>query len=223
VRNNPLRYTDATGHFFCCFTGDLSSLAGLVGLSSGGGIVATAPDVSIDPGFHSWLWNNYPDSFLAIVASDSDVQAPIAIGITQSIYGGRAAPGWAGAALLGAEACVLYCVDAIGAIGSGVRDACVLCTVLSDADERSLDDPDSLKGVTKEEVEDLIPDAWNKGPTRTEGGLRAFRPGTRNSEGIRIMPGNPAASDPLHRGPRVIITKGGHKWVIPLKGNPTLK
>jgi hypothetical protein len=40
---------------------------------------------------------------------------------------------------------------------------------------------------------------------------------------VRVMPGDPSALDPLHQGPRVIITQGGHIWRIPLKGNPVLE
>jgi hypothetical protein len=93
------------------------------------------------------------------------------------------------------------------------------------ANERNLrlDDPESLRGAPMEDVIALIPDEWEKRPSRTEGGVRAFRPGTRYSDYVRVMPGNPRAADGLHRGPRVIVAIRGRKWVEPLKGNPVLE
>ncbi len=87
----------------------------------------------------------------------------------------------------------------------------------------SLEDPPSLTGAELHEVIGLIPPGWETSATKKEGGLRAFKPGTRRSDGLRVMPGDPAAPDPFHRGPRVIITHGGVTWRIPLKGNPVLE
>ena len=88
--------------------------------------------------------------------------------------------------------------------------------------ERRLDDPDSLSGADLDDVLALIPPDWERRPTRREGGVRAYKPGTRLSDVVRVMPGDVSAPDPLHRGPRVIITKGGRLWRVPLKGNPVL-
>jgi hypothetical protein len=87
---------------------------------------------------------------------------------------------------------------------------------------RSLDDPDSLVGAELDEVVRLIPADWETAPTRREAGMRAYRPGTRLSDSVRVMPGDPTAPDPFHRGPRVIISIRGRQWRIALKGNPVL-
>jgi RHS repeat-associated protein len=92
-----------------------------------------------------------------------------------------------------------------------------------EAAEQVLDSPELLEGATYEEVRDLLPDSWNPEQARSphEEGVRAFAPGSGGSDGIRVMRGNPGNPDPLHQGPRVIVTKHGQKTTIPLKGNPT--
>lgn len=86
-------------------------------------------------------------------------------------------------------------------------------------DIRSLEEPESLRGASISDIRGLIPADWEVDVTRTEDGIRAFRPGTNRSDYVRLMPGNAAAPDSLHKGPRVIVTLRGEKWVIPLEGN----
>jgi hypothetical protein len=84
--------------------------------------------------------------------------------------------------------------------------------------------PHSFEGATMAEARDAIPDSWGPGlPTREGGGTRWFKPGTRNSDGIRIMPGDPFARDPFHQGPYVRIRMLGQTYNFGLFGNPTLK
>jgi hypothetical protein len=95
--------------------------------------------------------------------------------------------------------------------------------------KKSLDDPQSLVGASRGEVEGLIPGDFMRSPTRSarqagqrfEYGWRYADP-KRPGDQIRIMDGNPNAPDPFHRGPRVYISRGGVKHAIPLRGNPTL-
>jgi len=44
----------------------------------------------------------------------------------------------------------------------------------------------------------------------------------RPGDQVGIMPGDPTASDPLHRGRYVVISKGGSRARIPPLGNPTI-
>ena len=89
------------------------------------------------------------------------------------------------------------------------------------------DDPDSLTGLSPEEVKDLIPKDYTREPSRSGGGERFADP-KRLGDQIRIMPGNPGNTDPamnpVKRGPHAYVSRGGKKsGPIPLKGNPTLK
>ena len=87
--------------------------------------------------------------------------------------------------------------------------------------EPSIDDPDSLAGLSPDEVRGLIPDDFIKEPSRSGGGER-YRDPRKTGEQIRIMPGNENSSNPVKRGPYVRISRGGVKSPpIPLKGNPS--
>ena len=90
---------------------------------------------------------------------------------------------------------------------------------------RSLDDPDSLKGATPEEVKELIEgsgDFETPVPIKKGEGEKFTKKGTRGSDQILIEEGNPSNPDPLHQGPYVKITKHGNPVRIPLAGNPVL-
>jgi hypothetical protein len=89
--------------------------------------------------------------------------------------------------------------------------------------ERSLSNPDSLRGATKTDIERIIPSDWTDAPARNGLGNRYTKPGTRGAVQVRIMDGNPNAPDLLHQGPRVIISNGADSPIsIPLKGNAAL-
>jgi hypothetical protein len=88
---------------------------------------------------------------------------------------------------------------------------------------RRLDDPASLRGASPKEIEDLIPEGYSPGRATRKGGGTRYEDPKRRGDQIRIMPGEPGASDPLHRGPYVVISKGGKVTRIPLEGNPTLR
>lgn len=88
---------------------------------------------------------------------------------------------------------------------------------------RSLEDPESLRGATPEEVRALIPEHWERGPMRTGRGEIARFPGTKGNDIVQISQGNPSAPDALHQGPYVKIVRYGKQVRIPLKGNPALK
>ena len=88
----------------------------------------------------------------------------------------------------------------------------------------SIEDPESLRGKTPEEIEDLIPDGWVEGsPTRSGHGRRWKNPEKRGEQ-VRIMPGDPT-NDPLEkRGPYVGVSRNGTQSPpIPLAGNPALR
>jgi len=87
---------------------------------------------------------------------------------------------------------------------------------------RSLDDPDSLRGATVAEIEALVPSGYTRRPSRSGGGVR-FEDPKRPGHQVRIMPGNPNDSEPVKRGPYVVISgRGTSSEHIPLAGNPTL-
>ncbi|MEU8484184.1 RHS repeat-associated core domain-containing protein [Streptomyces sp. NPDC048641] len=93
---------------------------------------------------------------------------------------------------------------------------------------RSLDDPQSLRGATPDELEPLLKGKARKAShsatgggftIRIDGGAMVFEAGNnaKKADGSYVM------NDPLHRGPYVKVQQGKGKPVrIPLAGNPTL-
>jgi RHS repeat-associated protein len=87
---------------------------------------------------------------------------------------------------------------------------------------RSIADPSALRGASVQDVTSQIPSDWVSSPTRGEGGVRYADP-SRPGDQIRIMPGNPLDSDPVKRGPYLVVSVGGNTSEhIPLAGNPVL-
>lgn len=82
-------------------------------------------------------------------------------------------------------------------------------------------EPQSWEGKDPQEVEDAIPKDWVKSSAKKGGGTKYSNPG-RPGEQVIIEPGWPNATDPVHGGPYVKISKGGKVIRIPLKGNPGL-
>jgi hypothetical protein len=87
--------------------------------------------------------------------------------------------------------------------------------------ERALENPQSLRGATPQEIRRLIPDDWAEKPLRKGSGVR-FLPPKNTGESISIEDGWPGHADPLHQGPYVKIASGGKVHRISLEGNPTL-
>lgn len=85
----------------------------------------------------------------------------------------------------------------------------------------SLENSESMRGADSKEVENLVPKDWVKGPMKKGSGTRYLNP-NKPGESILIEDGWPGASDPLHRGPYVRISRNGQIIRIPLKGNPSL-
>jgi RHS repeat-associated protein len=85
--------------------------------------------------------------------------------------------------------------------------------------------PEELRGKTKEEIDKLLKGkGWGSSPTRKRDGIKYPKPGTKESDQVRVMDGNPSDSNPVKRGPYARITEGGNPPTdpIPLAGNPTL-
>lgn len=82
---------------------------------------------------------------------------------------------------------------------------------------RSLSDPNSLRAASVGEVTSLIPKDWAMRPMRTGRGTIYEMPGTRGADIIQISRGNPGASDALHRGAYVKISKAGTTVRVELK------
>jgi hypothetical protein len=73
------------------------------------------------------------------------------------------------------------------------------------------DDPDDLAGKSRAELEDLLQD-WEQRPTTTEGGVRWFRPGSRDADVVRWMPGNPDDPNPIKQRPYIRASLHGDKY-----------
>jgi hypothetical protein len=84
-------------------------------------------------------------------------------------------------------------------------------------------DPNTLRGMTMEDVRASVPADWDRVPSRSGGG-EIFRDPENGGRRIRIMPGYEAGSrpDPLTYGPYVVVSQNGAIVKIPLFGNPTL-
>ncbi|MHB8143976.1 MAG: hypothetical protein ACYDGX_10085 [Thermoleophilia bacterium] len=85
----------------------------------------------------------------------------------------------------------------------------------------TLDNIESLRGASMEEVKSLIPNDWEEMPLRRGAGVRYLNP-NRPGESIMLEEESPTAEDPLHQGPYVKISKDGIVTRIPLEGNPVL-
>jgi RHS repeat-associated protein len=86
---------------------------------------------------------------------------------------------------------------------------------------RSLSDLGSLRGATIDEIRPLIPESWIEMPLRKGKGTRFVNP-ARPGEAIMIEEGWPGATDPLHSGPYLRVSRDGRITRIPLAGNPTV-
>jgi uncharacterized protein YukE len=90
--------------------------------------------------------------------------------------------------------------------------------------EPGIPDPGEIPpGSTPQDVIDKLPPDIAAGgePSRKGGGVRYPDP-NRPGDQLIIEPGDPNASDPLHQGPYVKISKGGTVTRVPLAGNPSL-
>ncbi len=85
-------------------------------------------------------------------------------------------------------------------------------------------EPEILRGQSAEDIENAIPDTWDRSPSRRGGGT-VFRDPDNFGRQIRIMPGYPEGSrpDPLTWGPYAEVSQNGRTVKIPLLGNPTLE
>lgn len=96
--------------------------------------------------------------------------------------------------------------------------------VTAQSDRPGVPDPEDIPpGSTPEDVIDKLPPYIAEGgePSRKGGGVRYPDP-DRPGDQVIIEPGDPSASDPLHQGPYVKISKGGQVTRVPLRGNPAL-
>jgi uncharacterized protein YukE len=82
---------------------------------------------------------------------------------------------------------------------------------------------DEIKGLTRDEVVDRIPDDWQQRSSKSGGGIVYADPHNRGRQ-IRLMPGYPPGSrpDPLTWGPYAEVCQNGVTKKVPLFGNPTL-
>jgi RHS repeat-associated protein len=89
-----------------------------------------------------------------------------------------------------------------------------------DSAGRSIENPESFRGATYDEVVEAIPDDWQADPATSGVGVR-YAPPKRKGDQVRIMRGSPFDSDPVKKGPCVNISlRGKTTKHIPLAGNP---
>ena len=98
---------------------------------------------------------------------------------------------------------------------------------VTDAGSPSLGNPASLRGLSPDQLDELIPKGWSITPSKpSQGGkgVRWFEPGTNNSSGFRWMPGSPNDPNIIKQGPYIRgfgrFETGGP---IPAAGNPFLR
>lgn len=84
---------------------------------------------------------------------------------------------------------------------------------------QSLDDLNSLKGASWEEVEAMIPENWLREALKKGEGIKFINPNKRGEQ-ILFEKGWQGAKDLLHIGPYLKISRNGKVERIPLKGNP---
>lgn len=82
--------------------------------------------------------------------------------------------------------------------------------------------PATLRGKSMQEVEEMVPQAWTREPSKLGGGTRYVHP-TNRGEQLRVQPGRPSDPELVKQGPYCRISRCGEKTdPIPLSGNPTL-
>jgi RHS repeat-associated protein len=86
---------------------------------------------------------------------------------------------------------------------------------------RSLDDISSLRGASEAEVRSLIPEGWIEKPLKKGEGVRFINP-DKPGEAVFIERGWPGATDPLHAGPYLRVSRDGKITRIPMQGSSIL-
>jgi hypothetical protein len=85
-------------------------------------------------------------------------------------------------------------------------------------------DPQSLRGLTVDEVKSRIPSDWISETSSNGRGIRLIDPHNRGRQ-IRIDPtgyGAGVRPDPVVAGPYAVVSQNGRVIKVPLAGNPTL-
>lgn len=83
-------------------------------------------------------------------------------------------------------------------------------------------DPNDLKGMSREELKEVLKD-WPSKPSKNGDGMVYTDPVNKGRQ-IRIMDGYTGGNrpDPITHGPYVVVSQNGAKTKLPLEGNPTL-
>ncbi len=90
--------------------------------------------------------------------------------------------------------------------------------------ELDLQDPVAVRGASRQSIGEVArAQGWESKPaTKGGGGTVYFKPGTNDSDGIRVMDGDPKALAVIKQGPYAMITRHGVKTRVPLEGNRVL-
>jgi hypothetical protein len=111
-------------------------------------------------------------------------------------------------------------------VGSGTADIAnpQLAKIRGQIGDPKTFDPQSIRGMKGTDVENIIPQDWERASSKAGDGAVYRDPGNPGRQ-IRIMPGYSAGNrpDPMTHGPYAVVSQNGGKPVkIPLEGNPTL-
>lgn len=84
-------------------------------------------------------------------------------------------------------------------------------------------DPQSIRGLSADQIERGVPGHWVAAETKSGGG-KVYRDPDNFGRQVRTMPGYTAGNrpDPLTHGPYAEVCQNGMTVKVPLQGNPTL-
>ncbi len=84
-------------------------------------------------------------------------------------------------------------------------------------------DPQSVRGLSADEIERGVPGHWAAAESKSGGG-KVYRDPDNFGRQLRTMPGYTAGNrpDPLTHGPYAEVCQNGITTKVPLEGNPTL-
>jgi hypothetical protein len=97
-----------------------------------------------------------------------------------------------------------------------------LAKLSATVDDAKRFDPQMLRALPLASIHRVLRH-WKRLPARAGEGIRLEAPGAYGRQ-IRLMPGYPEGVRPgrIHAGPYAVVSQNGHRFKIPLEGNPVL-
>jgi len=208
VLNTPVKFTDPDGRFIPLIIGAVELGMYAYGVYNAYEVYHNPNATKTDKALA------YGGLALAPVASSARLLGGISKGIS---YLKKTA---AVAKSLTAEAKITETAVAIEEVGLG-QTISKDFTIVNGA-SRTLNDLNTLKGASWEEIEALIPASWQRGALNKGEGIKFINP-AKKGEQILLEKGFPESKDLLHQGPYMKVSRNGIVERIPLKGNPSIK